>query len=44
MTYRLLVKMHGTWEEVGFNHMTPEAAREEAATNWHGFAFIVLPQ
>jgi uncharacterized lipoprotein len=44
MTYRLLVKIRGLWQEVGFDHTTREEASDEARTNWWGYAFIVLPQ
>jgi hypothetical protein len=44
MSYKLLVRREGVWQEVGFRHLTLEGAREEAATIWQGYAFLVLPE
>jgi hypothetical protein len=44
MAYRLLIKLRGSWQEVGFNHSTAEDARREAHNAWAGYAFIILPE
>jgi len=44
MAYRLLIKFHGSWHDVGFSHPTAEEARREARNAWAGYAFIILPE
>lgn len=44
MTYKLLVRFKGLWQQVGFSHLTREEAHNEAKTMWGGYAFIVVPE
>ena len=42
MTYRLLVKINGTWQEIGFRHLSVEEARF-SAREWIGHKRLILP-
>lgn len=44
MCYRLLIKVHKSWQEVGFRHTSASEARSEAYRNWAGYPFLVLPE
>lgn len=43
MTYRILIRRWGAWEQVGFDHPTIYSAYSEAETMLLGTAFIVVP-
>jgi hypothetical protein len=43
MTYKVLVKRAGRWQEVGFRHHSAEEAQEAARSSLQGERFLILP-